>query len=78
MSNDSELGEVIRAKARLVIRGYPTQGVSLDDLVSITQELCEDDNRHPSYRTVKSIIKAAKFYHRGRRYYKGEKCQNRA
>lgn len=61
--------ELIKAKALLVLWGYPTQGVTLADLVDITIELCEDDFYHPSPRTVKAVIQAWKPPRRGRRYF---------
>jgi hypothetical protein len=61
--------ELIKEKAALVIASYPTQGVRLDDLIVITIELCEDYERHPTPRTVKSVIKRSGFYKKGGRFY---------
>jgi len=69
--------ELVKDKAALVIAGYPTLGVKLDDLVSITIELCEDFERHPSPRFVKSTIKRAGFNKWGGKYRVNENPQVR-
>jgi hypothetical protein len=69
------LTELVKEKAALVIAGYPTQGVSLDDLVSITIELCEDFERHPTPRFTKSTIKRAGFNKWGGKYRASAKPQ---
>jgi len=61
--------ELIQEKAALVIAGYPTKGVKLDDLIEITIELCADFERYPTPRTVKSVIKRAGFYKKAGRFY---------
>lgn len=61
--------ELILENARLVIASYPTQGVTLKDLIEITLELCADDDRKPAERTVKSAIKRAGFLKIKGKYY---------
>ena len=55
--------EIIETKARLVLRGYPTQGVTMSDLVDITIELCHDDGYRPRAAQVRRVIQAMNLPH---------------
>ena len=61
--------ELIKEKAALVIAGYPTKGIKLDDLTEITIELCADFKCYPAHRTARGVIKRAGFHKKAGRFY---------
>ena len=65
--------EIIETKAQLVLRGYPTQGVTMSDLVDITIELCHDDGYRPRAAQVRRVIQAMNLPHLGCRYFQSSK-----
>lgn len=71
------LNELIIDKAKLAIASYPTQGITLQDLIDLTIELCNDFERNPSPRTVKSVIKRAGLLKIKGKYYPAVPAQRK-
>lgn len=63
------ISDLIKSKAVMAVGCYPKLGITIDDLINLTIEFCQDDYSYPSRRTVKAIIKRSGFIKRGHRYF---------